>query len=194
MSARAVETTVTYLTMASRPGNFPPIPTGPRLALMKPECIPLHFYRYLYATIGRTCLWVEREGISDRALANKVHADGIEISVLYADGAPAGYYELDFSRPRRTNLVYFGLMPEWTGKKIGPWFLGSAVRDRFSRGADEVTVNTCTLDHPAALPLYQKLGFVPVRQESRVLTVPAHLDLPAHVARGGHIVAPVRPR
>jgi hypothetical protein len=28
-----------------------------------------------------------------------------------------------------------------------------------------VTVQTCTLDHPAALPLYQKLGFSPVGQK-----------------------------
>ena len=29
---------------------------------------------------------------------------------------------------------------------------------------NKVTVNTCTLDHPAALPLYQKLGFTPIGQ------------------------------
>ena len=39
-------------------------------------------------------------------------------------------------------------------------------------GAARVTVNTNSLDHPRALPLYQKAGFVPVRREtrSRVLT------------------------
>jgi hypothetical protein len=29
-------------------------------------------------------------------------------------------------------------------------------------------VNTTTLDHPKALPLYQKLGFEPYREESTV--------------------------
>ena len=35
-----------------------------------------------------------------------------------------------------------------------------------------VTVNTNSLDHPRALPLYQKAGFVPVRREThrRVLS------------------------
>jgi hypothetical protein len=35
-----------------------------------------------------------------------------------------------------------------------------------------MTVNTNTLDHPRALALYQKMGFVPVRREdrSRVVT------------------------
>jgi hypothetical protein len=32
-----------------------------------------------------------------------------------------------------------------------------------------VAVQTCTLDHPAALPLYQKLGFTPVAQKKEVV-------------------------
>ena len=32
---------------------------------------------------------------------------------------------------------------------------------------NKLTVNTCTLDHKAALPLYQKLGFEPVRFEDK---------------------------
>jgi hypothetical protein len=31
-----------------------------------------------------------------------------------------------------------------------------------------MTVNTNSLDHPRALPLYQKAGFVPVRRETRM--------------------------
>ncbi|TGV78967.1 GNAT family N-acetyltransferase, partial [Mesorhizobium sp. M2D.F.Ca.ET.145.01.1.1] len=31
------------------------------------------------------------------------------------------------------------------------------------------TVQTCTLDHPAALPLYQKLGFKPVAQKKEIV-------------------------
>lgn len=181
MSVRKVETTVTFLSMAARPSHFPPMPASPRLALMQAERIPLHFYRYLYDTVGSSCLWVERHGLSDEALSGHVHRKGIEITVLYANGAPGGYYELDFTRPQRTNLVYFGLVPELTGMKIGPWFLGSAIRDAFSRGANEVTVNTCTLDHPAALPLYQRLGFQPIRRELRYVSVPERLSMPGHI-------------
>jgi ribosomal protein S18 acetylase RimI-like enzyme len=182
MTARSVETTVTYLKLAARPAHLPPMPMSPRLALMKADQIPLRFYRYLYAAVGESCLWVERHGLSDEALAGKVHREGIEISVLYANGAPAGYYELDFRQPQRTNIVYFGIMPEWTGMKIGPWLLGCAVRDGFARGAAEVLVNTCTLDHPAALPLYQRLGFEPVRQEMRRFSVPEQMSMPGHIA------------
>jgi len=182
MRARTVDTTVTYLAMNARPAQLPPMPTHPRLALMRAESIPLHFYRYLYAAVGGNWLWVERLEISDAALAEKIHRKGVEVFVLYANGSPAGYYELDFSDRDPVRLVYFGLMAEWTGMRIGPWLLGSAVSEAFSRGATEILVNTCTMDHPAALPLYQRLGFQPIRRESRRLRVPAGQKLPGHIA------------
>jgi len=181
MKLRSLDTTVTYLAMTTRPAQLPPMPTSPRLALMKAENIPLHFYRYLYAAVGGSWLWVERLQMSDETLAEKVHREGIEVFVLYANGSPAGYYELDFAEPTSTKLVYFGLMPEWTGVRIGPWFLGAAVSEALSRGATEIHVNTCTLDHPAALPLYQKLGFQPIRRESRRLRIPPDVTIPGHI-------------
>lgn len=182
MSRNIVETVVTYLCMEAPPRTLPPMPAGPKLALMKAENIPLHYYRYLYRAVGVNWLWFERLLHDDATLAAKVHKGGVEIFVLYANGAPAGYYELDFSNSRRTNLVYFGLMPEWSGQKIGPWLLGSAVSEGFSRGAAELTVNTCTLDHPAALPLYQRLGFKPVARDERRLLVPPDIHIPEHIA------------
>jgi len=182
MSAKVVETTVTYLAMNARPAHLPPMPTSPRLALMKAEKIPLHFYRYLYRAVGGSWLWVERLELSDEALTERVQRDGIEIFVLYANGAPAGYYELDFADAKSVRLVYFGLVPEWTGVRIGPWLLGTAIGEGFSRGAEEILVNTCTLDHPAALPLYQRLGFQPIRREGGRLKLPETVDVPGHIA------------
>ena len=183
MTSRIVETTVTYLVMDAPPAHLPPMPTtSVRLALMRAEKIPLPFYRFLYREVGGSWLWVERLDLSDEALAEKIHREGVEVFVLYANGSPAGYYELDFGSPKTTKLVYFGLMPAWTSMRIGPWLLGTAVSEGFSRGASEMLVNTCTMDHPAALPLYQRLGFHPVRREDRRLKVPAHLNVPGHIA------------
>jgi GNAT superfamily N-acetyltransferase len=182
MSRSIVDTTVTYLAMSAPPAHLPPMPLSLRLALMRAENIPLHYYRYLYSSVGANWLWFDRLLLDDEALSAKVHRAGVEVFVLYANGSPGGYYELDFSKPRRANLVYFGLMPEWTGMKIGPWLLGSAVSEAFSRGVEELTVNTCTLDHPAALPLYQRLGFNPVKREKRRLTVPKDVRIPGHIA------------
>ncbi|MYZ49466.1 GNAT family N-acetyltransferase [Propylenella binzhouense] len=169
--SRAVEAVITRLEMTEPPASFPPQPAGPRLALVKAERIPLHFYRYLYENVGRPWLWLERAGISDAELAERIHKPGVEIHVLYAEGAPAGYFELEAGLEVVT-LVYFGLFPEWIGHGIGPWLLGAAIRQAFSFGPATVRVNTCTLDHPAALPLYQRLGFVPVSRQTAALLVP----------------------
>ncbi len=182
MSSRDVEAVVTFLAMDAPPARFPPQPSGMRLALMRVESIPLHYYRYLYQTVGRNWLWVERLHASDARLAADVHREGVEIFVLYANGAPAGFYELEFDRKPEANLAYFGLTSEWIGKKIGPWLLGTAISEAFSRGITRLTVNTCTLDHPSALPLYQRLGFSPVRQSKRYMTVPPDMPLPDHIA------------
>jgi len=178
MKTTAVPTTVTYLEMKRPPARLPPQPVGCRLALMQVDPMPLHFYRYLYATIGEKYMWVERLPLSDEELSRQVCKPEIEISVLYANGAPAGYFELDFTETPDIYLAYFGLFPEWTGRRIGPWLLGCALSEAFSRGANRVKLNTCTLDHPAALPFYQKMGFEPVRQVERELQVPDHMLAP----------------
>jgi len=182
MSGRMVDTTVTYLSMEAKPAHLPSMPSQPRLALMKTDGIPVSFYRYLYEAVGGSCLWVERLELPDADLSKKIHADGIEVFVLYANGSPGGYFELDRRDAAHVRLVYFGLTPDWVGKRIGPWFLGASISEAFSRGAKTLRVNTCTLDHPAALPLYQKLGFTPVRREDRQLRVPAGLTIPGHIA------------
>lgn len=182
MSERIVEAVVTYLAMDAPPSRLPPPPAGIRLALMRADNVPLHYYRYLYEEVGRRWLWIERLGLSDEALAAEVHARGVEIFVAYANGTPAGFYELDFHRRDTANLSYFGLMPEWIGRKIGPWLLGTAISEAFSHRIADLTVNTCTFDHPAALPLYQRLGFAPVGQRKRQVSVPAGVPIPHHIA------------
>lgn len=181
MSRRTVETTITYLAMDAPPRSLPPMPSRPRLALMRAENIPLHYYRYLYRTVGSPWLWIERLFLDDDALAARVHRDGVEIWVAYANGSPAGFYELDFGTRDKADLCYFGLVPDWIGHRIGPWLLGTAVAESFRRGIGRLTVNTCTMDHPAALPLYQKVGFRPVNQQVRRFTVPEGVEIPGHI-------------
>lgn len=181
MKARVVETTITYLVLSGPPARVPPMPISPRLALVKATHIPLHYYRYLYQAVGSNWLWIERHQLDDQALSDRIHRAGVDVFVLYANGSPAGYYELDLGRLDRAKLVYFGLMPEWTGQGIGSWLLGCAASEAFRRGAQELHVNTCTLDHPAALPVYQRMGFRPVKREDRWVSIPAGIATPRHI-------------
>ncbi len=168
----AVPITVTDLVLPARPAHLPPQPAGIRLALMRADPIPLHFYRYLYRTVGERWLWVNRATLDDTALAALIHKPGVEVFVLYGDGAPAGFYELDFTALPTVDLVYFGLLPEWIGRRVGAWLLGTAISESFARGARAITVNTCDRDHPKALTLYQCMGFNAIGQRQDRLVIP----------------------
>jgi GNAT superfamily N-acetyltransferase len=155
-----IDDTVTYLEMFERPPGRPlPAPMG-KLALMRAEAPTVSFYRYLYETVGTPWVWFERRQMSDRALAVEIHNPTTEIFVLYVGGVPAGYFELNAAEARQTELCYFGLVPDFIGRRLGPFLLNAAIEQAWSRPIERFWVHTCTFDHPRALPLYQRAGFV----------------------------------
>ena len=180
---QAVEVTVTFLEMTAPPSHYPPLPMGKQIALLRTRDIPLHFYRYLQDRIGRKWQWVNALRLSDEELSAKVHAPGRDIRVLYLDGCPAGFFDLSPELPDRVELAYFGMMEQAMGQGLGRWFLGAAIEACWSHGPKVVSVQTCTMDHPAALPLYQKLGFSPVGQVREMVTPLDFADRSASVMR-----------
>lgn len=153
---------VTHLEMTSRPAKSVPVPAKPRLALLESEEMPIHFYRYLYEQIGKAHHWYERRQLDDEELADILHTKDTCIEVLYANGNPAGFFELSRStNGKEVELVYFGVLPDYQGQGFSKWFLNSAIQRAWSFNPDRVIVHTNTLDHPAALQLYQKMGFSP---------------------------------
>jgi GNAT superfamily N-acetyltransferase len=151
--------TVTYLEMFERPpaASLPP-PAG-KLALIRAERCTVPFYRYLYETVGTPWVWFERRMWDDAKLAAELAKDTTEIFVLYLGGVPAGYFELDAAAQRETELRYFGLMPEFIGRRLGPFLLQAAIDRAWTRPIGRFWVHTCTFDHPRALPMYQRAGF-----------------------------------
>ena len=55
---------------------------------------------------------------------------------------------------------------------IGPWFLDWAVRIAWTDKPKKLIVNTCDLDHPKAIIVYQQAGFLPYRQETVTIRDP----------------------
>ncbi|WP_029006763.1 GNAT family N-acetyltransferase [Azospirillum halopraeferens] len=163
---------VTYLEMTAPPAHAPlPQPDGDvRLVRANPPTVS--FYRYLYDTVGEPWLWHERRRMSDADLGRIVLDPRVEVHVLYVDGTPAGYAEIDRRGRPTTDLGYFGLIPDFIGRRLGPWLLDRAIRMGWEGGTTRLTVNTCTFDHPKALPLYRSMGFRPVRHVSRVVDDP----------------------
>ncbi|NIA67191.1 GNAT family N-acetyltransferase [Pelagibius litoralis] len=165
--------TVTYLEMTERPNHVavhPPPRT--KVALMRAHTPTLDFYRFLYNGIGEDWNWWYRRSMPDADLAALLEDERIEVFVLYVEGVPAGYFELDRREEPVIDLAYFGLLPQFVGRKLGPYMLYSALEQAWSYEPDRLTVNTNTMDHPRALPLYQKYGFQPYRQEQQTIPDP----------------------
>lgn len=154
---------ITYLEMDHPPARHIPVPTRPTIALMKTQFISAEYYRFLYEMVGKPHHWEERRDMDDAELYAVINDDDCEIHALYADGCPAGFFELNLAEfPESISIAYFGLGVEYQGLGLGKWFLSSAVSAAWSHKPAKIKVQTNTLDHPAALPMYQKLGFSPV--------------------------------
>lgn len=169
--AKKIETTITFLEMKKAPAFSPPHPIG-RYVLMKLRNPSLSFYRYLYSEVGKSWLWWERNVMSDDELKVIINDEEVHIFVLYVDGAPGGYFELDYRNTPTMELAYFGLIPELIGKGYGAYLLNAAIHEAWSNDPYRLWVHTCNFDHPNALRLYQRAGFEVYKQETKIINNP----------------------
>ena len=155
---------VTYLEMTEPPTLPSFTPRERQLAVLRAREITVGFYRYLYDAVGRDWLWTDRKVVSDEDLAMQLRDPQVDVHVLYVDGMPAGYFELDGREAQVIDLAYFGLIRDFIGRGLGPFLLRHAIETAWAKQPQRLTVNTCTLDHPSALPMYQRFGFRPYRR------------------------------
>lgn len=180
---QSIPVTVTFLEMAAPPSRYPPLPMNKQIALMRVREVPLHFYRYLLDRVGRKWNWVNGLRLDDDELVAELHLPDRDLRVLYLDGAPAGFFDIKPHLPREAELAYFGMMEHAIGQGLGRWFLGAAIEAAWSHKPARVSVQTCTMDHPAALPLYQKFGFSPVGQKNEIVHTMTFAERSASVMR-----------
>ena len=167
---------VTFLRMDKAPATRAPgMPPGFQIVRAQTPSVP--FYRYLYNTVGADYLWWLRRATPDDELAALLRDQSVAIYTLYSKGEPAGFFELDARAWPDVNLSYFGLMPHAIGHGTGYAFLQAAVDEAWRHGARGMTVNTCTADHPRALPNYLRAGFFAVREARETWTVPNSLNM-----------------
>ncbi len=174
---------VTFLRMEHRkPGRSPLLPPG---ATLTEETLDVAQYRALYNAVGGPWLWWLRRIMPDDMLARHLASPMVSIYVLRLHGETAGFFETDTSGWPDVNLSYFGLLPGMIGKGLGTPLLAAAIDSVFVRGSlvRGMTVNTCTADHPRALPNYLAAGFKEVRRVKEVWDIPRRLGLtvPEHL-------------
>jgi GNAT superfamily N-acetyltransferase len=116
----------------------------------------------------------------DHELLRILRDPRIEIYQLLANGAVAGLLELDFSVRGECELSFFGLLPQAIGRGSGRFLMSEAIRLAWAKPIKRFWVHTCTFDHPAALPFYQRAGFTPYQ-----IAVEIHPDprLTGHMPR-----------
>ncbi|HEX8585205.1 MAG TPA: GNAT family N-acetyltransferase [Allosphingosinicella sp.] len=145
---------VTFLEMTGRP-PLRPLPASP-LRLERWKTPDPAKYRTLFRRVGAPWLWYSRLLMDDaRLLAEmaEVHA------VSDRHGIEVGMLELDFRTSGQCLIRFLGLVPELAGKGHGTWLFAQSMALAWRPGVARVHVNTCSLDHPAALPSYLKAGF-----------------------------------
>ncbi len=170
--AKVHNITITHLEMFEDPHNAAPPPAQTKIALIRAENPPVHFYRYLYDIIGGDYIWVNRKKLSDEELAAIIQDNDVELYVLYVNGCPSGYAELDFRKMPEVELSFMGLIPEVIGQGFGRYLLTQVIAIAWAREPQRLFVQTCTLDHPSALGLYQRCGFEAFAQEQTELEDP----------------------
>lgn len=154
-----VESNVTYLEMRARPDRLlARVRSG--VEVRRAVRATVSFYRYLYHTVGGDWTWSGRRLMDDATLLAHIHDRAVEVNVLWVEGVPAGLMELDRRSPDEIELLYFGLIPDFIGRGFGRFALDWIIDRAWSFRPSRFWVHTCDLDHPNALAVYQKAGFV----------------------------------
>jgi GNAT superfamily N-acetyltransferase len=169
--------TITYLDMPNRPSwGYPPLPATSAAALLKADRPPVWYFLSLYDAVGGDYAWEDMHALPEAEVA-----DQLGRSTLYTvleHGWPQGFFLLEPVDAGRVDLAYFGMVPQAIGQGLGGWLLKTAILTAWDMpGTRHLTVNTCTLDHPRALALYQKNGFQPTRREEKTRHLARDRDL-----------------
>lgn len=164
---------VTFLEMLAPPADFgrPEAPSA-SVSVVLARNPTVDYYRFLYDAVGRVWAWTDRKRLSDAALAAIIEDPRVELHVLFDDGVPIGYAELDARTAPDIELAYFGIVPERLHRRLGPFLLRWIVAHAWEKQPKRLWLNTCSVDHPRALPLYERVGFVPYRREERLVEDP----------------------
>ena len=163
---------VTYMERIAPPGDGAPAPPSAGVTLAREANIGLDAYRDLHRLVGENWLWWERLAFDDGALKELISHEATDIRILRVAGELAGFAELDRSDAEAPHIRYFGLLPEFMGRRLGAYMMASLLRAIWRAPVRRVTLDTCDLDHPAAIPFYRRHDFEETHSEVRTAEDP----------------------
>lgn len=148
----------TYIEMSAYEHFKPAYNPQPGVEVRRMDCADVSFYRFLYQSVGGDWRWRDRLELSDEALAAILCQPTNHVYVLYVEGAPAGYIELE-QQGDHTEVAYFGLRKPYMGRGLGKHLLSYGIEKAWQLGTSRIWLHTCNLDSPRALDNYLKRGF-----------------------------------
>lgn len=176
-----IPTLTWYLEMKEQPAVHTELPEG--FSIEEYNEPKIEEYLEVYNAVGEKYNWFDRLLMPKDLLKEIIGSKHTRILLLKESphpiipsseghGETAGFAEFNLSVPGEVEIVYFGLADRFTGRKAGSPFLLKIVElawnlpDRpWNEKINRVWLHTCDLDHPAALPLYQKAGFIVYKSE-----------------------------
>lgn len=182
---RSVQVTITHLEMRT-PDQLRPKACSrtdvsvDRVLVPQPE-----LNRFFYTAVGGDWYWCDRLVWDYATWMKYLDRPELQTWIVNVAGTPAGYFELEHQAGGDVEIVYFGLLPAWTGAGIGGWALSEAIRQAWAMNARRVWVHTCDLDHSAALANYVSRGMTPFKTEVQIEHHAEHPPGPWPGARPG---------
>ncbi|WP_328667368.1 GNAT family N-acetyltransferase [Streptomyces sp. NBC_00322] len=143
-----------------------PAPEGD-LRIVCAEVPSPEFSRFLYTAVGGDIHWNDRLGMTYAQWEDLLARPGTETWVAYEKGTPAGYVELEAQDGGSVEIVYFGLIPAFRGRRTGGHLLSYAVARAWDLAertpglppTKRVWLHTCSKDGPHAMDNYLRRGF-----------------------------------
>ncbi len=153
--------TVSYLSLEIEDVKFFKNVSGnPAISFLKAISPDTSYFLYLYKEVGRKYEWTDWLRSEKSKLESFLTNNNIILYSLILRGVPKGFFVLDYRHLPICDLAYFGLFDDVTGKGLGKFMMNRVFEEVIESGdAKTLTVNTNTLDHKSALPLYKKAGF-----------------------------------
>ena len=164
--------TIRYLELTS-PADLRPkrsAKTGVQFARV-PRPMP-ELNRFFYTTVGGSYKWFERRSWTLAQWQAYLGRSDVDTWVLSLDGVPSGFVEYNRHENGDDEIKYFGLLPSFVGHGLGAHLLTEAVERAWGMGASRVILDTCSTDHPRALPNYLARGFREYKVEMKRKDIP----------------------
>ena len=128
--------------------------------------------RFLYTATGGNWYWTIRLAWTYDKWLERLSHPRVETWVMYLEGTPAAYFELDGSIENEVEIAYLGVLPAFLGRRLGGSLLTAAIRRGWAMSPGRVWVHTCTLDSPHALAHYQARGMRVFQEHTEPIELP----------------------